>query len=109
MIYFLTLLCVFHAGLQPPLATLMSFDRAACLYLPAACFYAPPPLRDVPIHLLESARGPIILVLLPGFLRPVSYLQPFQRVEVVLFLLAGLSLTLFQYLILSPHRFLGQA
>ena len=36
-------------------------------------------------------------MLLPGFLRPVSYLQPFQRVEVVLFLLAGLSLALFQY------------
>ena len=36
-------------------------------------------------------------MLLPGFLRPVSYLQPIQRVEVVLFLLAGLSLALFQY------------
>ena len=36
-------------------------------------------------------------MLLPGFLRPVSYLQPFQLVEVVLFLLAGLSLALFQY------------
>lgn len=88
------------------MAALESFDQPAL----SASAYRLPYALDLPIHLspaLGFSYG-YNSVLLHGFLRPVSSLQSIQLVVAVLFLLAGLSLTLFRYLFFAPHRFLGQ-